>query len=144
VLTAAVRGGAARHAAISQNVANADTPGYKRIAVSFEGALAGALRDDREAMSAARASGPGPGAGGVPWWDRPPGLDALSGRVGDATAGVAPASGRVDTTAVRVDGSNVDPDDEMAQLAANQLAYNTATSLLVARFGQYRAAISGR
>ena len=47
-------------------------------------------------------------------------------------------------TAVRVDGSNVDPDNEMSKLAANQLSYNTVTALLDARFGQMRMVIAGR
>ena len=50
----------------------------------------------------------------------------------------------IDTTTIRVDGSNVDPDDEMAQLAANQLANQTILSLLDKRFGQFRTAIMGR
>jgi len=143
VLTAAMRGGAARQAAISQNIANADTPGYRRLSVSFEGALADALEDDREAMARARGSAPGAG-GGPAWWDRPGVMPGAGGPIATETAGVTAATDRVEETVVRVDGSNVDPDDEMAQLAANQLSYNTATSLLVARFGQYRSVISGR
>ena len=45
---------------------------------------------------------------------------------------------------MRVDGSNVDPDDEMAQLSANQLAHQTVVSLLDKRFAQFRTAITGR
>ncbi|HWH15700.1 MAG TPA: flagellar basal body protein [Miltoncostaeaceae bacterium] len=144
VLTAAMRGGAARHAAIAQNLANADTPGYRRLSVSFEGALADALEGDREAMGRARAAGAPAGGGGGAWWDRPGGAPALRGPVGTETAGVSATTDRVQETVTRVDGSNIDPDDEMSQLAANQLAYNTATSLLVARFGQYRSVITGR
>ena len=36
VLTAALHGYGARHAALANNLANAETPGYKRIDVSFE------------------------------------------------------------------------------------------------------------
>ena len=50
----------------------------------------------------------------------------------------------VDTTTMRVDGSNVDPDDEMAQLSANTLAHQTVVSLLDKRFAQFRTAIMGR
>ena len=49
-----------------------------------------------------------------------------------------------DTTTMRVDGSNVDPDDEMARLSANQLASTTVVSLLDKRFAQFLTAITGR
>jgi flagellar basal-body rod protein FlgB len=45
---------------------------------------------------------------------------------------------------MRVDGGTVDPDAEMAGLAANQLAYQTVTSLLSKRFGQMAYVINGR
>ena len=57
---------------------------------------------------------------------------------------VAPNVMSTDTTTMRVDGSNVDPDDEMARLSANQLASTTVVSLLDKRFAQFRTAITGR
>jgi flagellar basal body rod protein FlgB len=57
---------------------------------------------------------------------------------------VAPSVLSTDTTTMRVDGSNVDPDDEMARLSENQLASNTVVSLLDKRFNQFRTAITGR
>ena len=57
---------------------------------------------------------------------------------------VAPNVMSTDTTTMRVDGSNVDPDDEMARLSANQLASQTVVSLLDKRFQQFRTAITGR
>jgi flagellar basal-body rod protein FlgB len=39
-LSASMRGLGLRHQALAQNVANADTPGYRRVDVQFEGALA--------------------------------------------------------------------------------------------------------
>lgn len=140
-LIAAMRGGVARQQAISQNIANADTPGYKKLAVSFEGALAEAVENDRDAV--ARSRGTAPATSGAAWWDRPAGL-ATPGARSLETAGVGASATVVDTTTVRVDGSNVDPDDEMALLAANQLAYNTATGLLATRFGQFRTVIQGQ
>jgi flagellar basal-body rod protein FlgB len=140
-LTASMLGASARQQVISQNIANADTPGYKRMSVDFEGALAAAIEDDRATMASARSLGGGTGSTGSAWWDRPPGT-SLPGRTPTETAQVGASVTRVDTTTVRIDGSNVDPDDEMSQLAANQLAYNTSTSLLQARFGQLRAVIS--
>jgi flagellar basal-body rod protein FlgB len=126
-LTAAMRGGAMRQTVLAQNLANADTPGYRRLSVSFEGALATALATDRGALAAARRGTPGD------LGTRPRALDS-----------VMPAISREGGTVVRVDGSNVDPDNEMSELAANQLAYNTVTSLLNARFQQMRTVIAGR
>jgi flagellar basal body rod protein FlgB len=55
-----------------------------------------------------------------------------------------PSVSTVGATTMRVDGSNVDPDDEMARLSANQLAHQTVVSLLDKRFSQFRTAITGR
>lgn len=120
VLAAALRGYDARNAAIANNIANAETPGYKRVDVSFESALAQAVEDDRAALGARR------------------------GGRSHEVSGFAATLRTVDTTALRADGSNVDPDDEMARMAANQLAHSTVTALLDKRFGQFRTAILGR
>ncbi|MEA2479107.1 MAG: flagellar basal-body rod protein FlgB [Thermoleophilaceae bacterium] len=50
-LEAAIRGSATRQTAIAANVANANTPGYRRQDVDFHGAL-------QQAMSAGDAAGP--------------------------------------------------------------------------------------
>ena len=125
VLSASLRGHGARNAALANNIANAETPGYKRIDVQFEAALAEAVESDRARLRRADF-------GGV-------GLTAAR-EIDDAT----PAVRSVATTTMRVDGSNVDPDDEMAQLSANQLAHQTVISLLDKRFMQFRTAITGR
>jgi flagellar basal-body rod protein FlgB len=124
-LTASLRGHDARNAALVNNIANAETPGYKRIDVQFEAALAEAVESDRERLRRGAGSG-----------------DGMFG--GDEVSAATPSVRAVDTTTVRVDGSNVDPDDEMAQLSANQLAHQTVVSLLDKRFNQFRTAITGR
>jgi flagellar basal-body rod protein FlgB len=127
VLTASLRGHNARNTAIANNIANAETPGYKRMDVNFEAALADAVQTDRARLSR------DPGVMTSFDMARPSALDD-----------VAPAVQTTDTTTLRVDGSNVDPDAEMAELSANTLAYNTVVSLLDKRFGQFRTAIMGR
>jgi flagellar basal-body rod protein FlgB len=126
VLSASLRGHAARNTALANNIANAETPGYKRVDVQFEAALAEALESDRARL---RRGGEviDVGLGG--------------GREVDEAA---PAVRSIGTTTMRADGSNVDPDDEMAQLSANQLAHQTVVSLLDKRFTQFRTAITGR
>jgi flagellar basal-body rod protein FlgB len=129
VLTRAMAGYSARNTAIANNIANADTPGYKRVAVSFESALAGAVDADRQRLR----------------MDVGASISAIDGS--DVTRRVDEVAANVmstDTTTMRVDGSNVDPDDEMARLSANQLASSTVVSLLDKRFAQFRTAITGR
>ncbi len=129
VLTQAMAGYSARNTAIANNIANADTPGYKRVDVSFESALADAVDADRERLKMDAGSS----------------ISAIDGS--DVTRHVdevAPNVMSTDTTTMRVDGSNVDPDDEMARLSANQLASSTVVSLLDKRFQQFRTAITGR
>lgn len=137
-LTAAIRGGMARQQVISQNIANADTPGYKALTVDFEGALAAAIASDRSRLSSSSFGS----VQGEQWWDRTP-ETGLGLGLGDAVGRVTPQQGRQTSTTERVDGSNVDPDKEMSDLAANQIAYNTANALLRTRIGQFRTVISG-
>lgn len=129
VLTQAMAGYSARNTAIANNIANADTPGYKRVDVTFESALADAVDADRDRLK----MDVGSAISGIDGSD-------VTRRVDE----VAPNVMSTDTTTMRVDGSNVDPDDEMARLSANQLASNTVVSLLDKRFQQFRTAITGR
>ena len=129
VLTKAMAGYSARNTAIANNIANPDTPGYKRVDVSFESALAGVVDADRQRLR----------------MDVGASISAIDGSdVTRRVDEVAPNVMSTDTTTMRVDGSNVDPDDEMARLSANQLASSTVVSLLDKRFAQFRTAITGR
>jgi flagellar basal-body rod protein FlgB len=129
VLSASMRGHEARNAALANNIANAETPGYKRVDVSFESALADAVDADRERLT----------------MDTGASISAIDGSdVTRRVDEVAPNVMSTDTTTMRVDGSNVDPDDEMARLSANQLASSTVVSLLDKRFAQFLTAITGR
>ena len=129
VLTQAMAGYSARNTAIANNIANAETPGYKRVDVSFESALADAVDADRDRLKMDVGSS----------------IAAIDGSdVTRRVDEVAPNVMSTDTTTMRVDGSNVDPDDEMARLSANQLASTTVVSLLDKRFAQFRTAITGR
>lgn len=127
VLSASLRGLDARNTALANNIANAETPGYKRVDVSFESALADAVESDRARLHR--------GSEGF--------MPAFSEQ-GRAIDSFDPSVGSVVTTTMRVDGSNVDPDNEMAQLSANTLAHQTVVSLLDKRFNQFRTAIMGR
>jgi|JRYG01.1.fsa_nt_gb flagellar basal-body rod protein FlgB len=102
----ALDGYAARHAAIAENIANANTPGYKRKVVAFEQALQEAVQ---QSISPCTGAAVGPVAPFVPPVSR------------DTTASVLP------------DGNNVVLETEMSQLAENALRYDTI-ALYVGRF----------
>ena len=88
-----------RNEAISNNLANADTPGYKRQDVNFETQLAKALRHSRYQTMDAKVA------------------DVKMNRLKPITytdyAGFS----------YRIDGNNVDPDTEGVYLAKNQVVY---------------------
>lgn len=125
-LAAAMRGLGLRHQAIAQNVANADTPGYRRVDVRFEGALAAALGREEDGL--------------LPPDPRLPERAPPGGAPRSLSLDVEAETG----TVMRVDGGNVDPDVEMAEMAANQLAYQTVTAMLAKKFSQLSYVINGR
>lgn len=89
-----------RNDILANNIANVDTPGYKRQDIDFESQLKTAMRNTRYKSVDAR-------------------VDAIS------STQLRP---RVYTDSAnfsyRLDGNNVDIDTEGAQLAANQIRYN--------------------
>jgi flagellar basal-body rod protein FlgB len=95
-LTAAMRGATARQQALSDNLANVDTPGYVRKDVDFHGALQAALAGAGTPTAAASS------------------LDSMSFGAQPDTSG-----------AMRVDGNSVDVDKESSQLAQNALEYQS-------------------
>jgi flagellar basal-body rod protein FlgB len=101
-----------RHEVISNNIANVNTPNFKRSAVNFEDLLAKELHLDND----------GRRLGMVRTHDRhlPMALPAKAHAVIEEDG----------TTTMRVDNNNVDIDIEMAGLAKNQLYYNAMTTEL--------------
>ena len=104
-----------RHAAIASNIANADTPGYRAVDVTFEQALGRAL--GLAVTHPAHRAGVRAGA----------------------REAVVPAGG-----IPRRDGNDVDIDREMAKLARNQIEYQFLARVLGARFRKLKEAITGR
>ena len=107
---------------ISANVANAGTPGYKCLGVSFEEKLRNAMRPGLEKMKRTNPR-------------HLPENDALK---------------KVKPETVQVnDGywngiNNVNIDEQMVELAKNQIDFNTAAKILGERFNSLRTAIRGR
>lgn len=125
-LSNAITGADLQQTAIAENIANVNTPGYHRQSVSFKDALAAAegdpvgedlgmkTDDDRQFALGTQAA--------------PQPFDPQT---------------QVDTTdKMRVDGSNVDVDQESAQLAQNSGYSQTMSQLLQVQFMRLREAIT--
>ncbi|MCW2277948.1 flagellar basal body rod protein FlgB [Heliophilum fasciatum] len=97
---------ALRHRVISNNLANVDTPGYKRQEVAFEDELAQALRQERSGL-VGKTSNP-----------RHLPINGVE------NADVKPKMITVNDEVFRNDKNNVDIDKEMAVLAKNTLWYD--------------------
>ena len=99
-----------RNEAISNNIANVDTPGYKRQDVNFEEQLRKAMKNSRYASIDARVANVD--------------LERLN-----------PITYRDHSTlSYRLDGNNVDIDTENVELASNQIRYQGLTDTLSKHF----------
>lgn len=117
-----------RHQVTANNLANVNTPGFKRGRVVFEDHLAAALKG--EAGSAAST---------VPLARTHPAHRPVPA----PTTAAATATVVTDTTlGLRNDGNNVDVDTEMAILARNSLWYTAMSRLVSDRFSLLRHAIT--
>jgi flagellar basal-body rod protein FlgB len=112
LLESAMRGANTRQTALAQNLANANTPNYRRVDVDFHSAL-------RDAWSQAENS-----AGKD---------DAEPHHPGASLQDVAFAAQQDDLSVVRVDGSSVDVDVETSALAANGLEYEALAAVAKTR-----------
>jgi flagellar basal-body rod protein FlgB len=114
---------ALRNKVIAGNLANIETPGYVAKEVSFEQQLAGAMNGSSITMAKTSEHHLGPSAPGLP--------DASV--VNPSPAGDPLASG--------VNG--VDLDNEMAELAKNQIRFRFAAKLLGEQFRGLQKSIRG-
>lgn len=103
---------AARQKSIANNIANVETPGYKRSYVSFEEELRSALnrKDKREIQK--------------------------------ALSELVPVRRNDVFSPARPDGNNVNIDAEIADLAKTSLKHRAATVLLEGKIAMLRAAIT--
>jgi len=113
----ALDGLSARQAAIADNVANVNTPNYKRQEVPFEGALTSAVE---------RA------------------LNPAAEQPGGAAPAFQPLTMRDTATVGRADGNNVDIESEMVGLAENTLRYQALTQYVGGTFQDLKAVINSK
>lgn len=108
---------------ISNNIANVNTPGYKRSEVAFRDQLKRALSQSDVSLSRTHASH-------LP--------------VAVNVSQVEPKVEMDSETAMRWDGNNVDVEREMAKLSHNSMEYNMFSTLLRRNFDGLRRVIEGR
>ncbi len=122
----ALDGLATRQRVISDNLANVDTPGFKASEVRFEDALQRAIGRGRGQSSLRLVS------------DNPRHLSPEP----SSLDGVQPQVVRLNNTTDRVDGNNVDIDQEMVQLADTNISYNALVQLISSRIALTRYIIN--
>jgi flagellar basal-body rod protein FlgB len=119
LLMGALHGAAARQTALSQNIANANTPGYQRVDVDFHSQL------QQAAEQMANADGSDPSTVTSP-----------------ADLTFSPQA--QPSSQMQVDGNSVDIDTENANLAQNGLEYEALVSVMNARNSMIQTALGTR
>ena len=120
VLEKGIYASSLRHKVLSNNIANVNTPKFKRSDVSFEGYLQSSMADNGKKLPLVRTNEKHLNASN--------GFTALS----------------VDTQSaysVRTDGNNVDIDSEMAEMAKNTIYYDAVTQQLSRYYSGIKNAI---
>lgn len=109
-----------RQRVIAQNIANVDTPKYKKGFVTFEDELKKALYET-DGLKGVRTH-----TKHIPIPDDWRDLDAVRGRVGIEN-----------NFKNRVDSNNVDIEEEMANLSRNTILYNMYSQLVAKKYRMY-------
>lgn len=112
-----------RNETISQNIANVDTPGYKRKTVSFEEQLKSAL--DESGVKGFR--------------NHPRHIPIGARNIEDVDLRVTQDQ---KSLVMRLDGNNVDIESEMAQMAKNTIKYDVLTQRISDTFSRLKSVIS--
>lgn len=117
-------GSVQRQKAISANIANVDTPGYKSIEVSFAEHLKNAIKHPGQAIQLRTSNRR------HIQLPRSPGMTQITVTNSD--------------TQLRNDGNNVDIDREIARLNSNEIYYDAVSRCLNDEFQLLRSVIQGR
>ena len=120
VLDKAADGAWMRNQAIAHNIANVDTPGYKRQDVSFEAELKHALKASKYVSLDEKVDHLNQN-----------GLSRINPRTYSDYRGYS----------YRIDGNNVDIDTENVELASNQITYNAITQSINNQFSNIKAVL---
>ncbi len=112
-----------RQQVIANNVANINTPGYKKQDVSFEDEFKRAIDNKYDARMLQTDPRHLPG--------------------GKSLTSVGVSVNTIGATSMRYDGNNVDIDEEMSKLAENTIRYNSMVQLMSGRLGTLKTVING-
>ena len=124
VLENSLDASALRQTVIANNIANVDTPGYKRELVDFESRLKAAINMSGK-LSLSRT-------------------DRAHLGFADRMTEIRGKTYLEPTGSLRMDDNNVDIDQEIAMFVENTLKYSTLTRALSDKFSKIDAAIKGR
>ncbi len=113
----------ARNEVISQNLANVDTPNYKRKDVTFEEYL-------NDSLDSKRLEGITTDERHIPIKSK--NIDKIKPEITQDNA----------DTSMRIDGNNVDIDSEMAYLAKNTIQYNSLIQMINSNYSRIKNVIS--
>lgn len=125
LLSNAIKGASQEHDQIANNIANVNTPGFKTSSVDFRSALQASLGTPDDPDELAMTTD-----------------DDRQFAIGDAAAPVPydPKATVDDTTTMRVDQSNVDIDQQMAELSTNTGYQQDVAQLLQEQYKFFREA----
>ncbi len=113
-----------RHKVISNNIANVNTPHFKKSVVDFEELLAKELYSDGDKLALTRTNAKH--------------LPIVK------SSATTPEVRLVNDTTMRTDGNNVDIDEEMAGLAKNNIYYNAVARQIGNYFNTMKSIASGQ
>lgn len=124
-LDTAIQAANLRQGVISNNIANVDTPYFKKSSVSFESMLQAEMNDGMPALQGKRT-------------------DVRHFVIGPANEVPEPVVSTDQSTAMNNNQNNVDIDSEMTKLAENQLRYNAYIEQMNYMIKMKRTAVEGR
>ncbi|UJF35337.1 flagellar basal body rod protein FlgB [Paenibacillus hexagrammi] len=113
-----------RQKVIANNIANVDTPYFKRSDVAFEDLLQDQMSSTTPSVEGYRT-------------------DPRHFFIGKASTSVTPEIRTDESTAINNNMNNVDMDYEMSLMAKNQLRYNTMVQQMNSEFKKMRTVIGG-
>ncbi|MCE5284795.1 MAG: flagellar basal body rod protein FlgB [Pelosinus sp.] len=123
VLEQAMSASSLRHKVISNNIANVNTPGFKKSEVAFEQILQQNIDN----------------GGNIPLSR----TNAQHLPIRRSLTEIAPQIHTINNTSFRNDGNNVDVDIEMAEMAKNNIYYDAVAQQMTKYYGNLKSVING-
>lgn len=108
-----------RHKAITNNIANSNTPGYKRTAVSFEEQLKQSVKNNKISLNKTHEK-----------------------HIGVGKDNFSPVALQDKSVSYRLDGNNVNIDTETADLAKNTIMYDALVKQVMGEFEKIKNVIT--